>query len=306
MPPSVSPTGLNDPLANKNQLGKMWWSARHPPAQITTSFKDKTVLVTGANTGLGFQAAVKYAALGATCLILAIRTAAKGEDTKARVLKESGRADDGFIICLAVDLSTFASVRSFVNTLNARVPHIDVALLNAGIAPPSFTRSPDGHEMGVQVNVLSTALMAVLLLPKLRTSAAAGRGPVNLTFVNSHAHTEVEREWLQNRTLYAATVDEATWEMQRNYYMVKLLVIPAMLRIVAAVKGQNIIVNACCPFLCKTDLGRDFGLGARIFNGGFQAVFARSAEEGSRTLVSATTLGSESNGKLWMHDVLYP
>ncbi|KAM0332028.1 hypothetical protein ACHAQA_002294 [Verticillium albo-atrum] len=301
--PSTAP---RDPLANKGQLGKMWWSARNPPAQVTTSFEGRTVLVTGANTGLGFQAAVKYATLGASCLILTVRSAVKAEETKARVLKESGRVDGDFIIALPVDLSTLVSVRDFVAVLSARVPHIDVALLNAGIAPPSFTRSPDGHEMGVQVNVLSTALMAILLLPKLRASAAAGRGPVNLCFVNSHAHTEVKREWLRNRTLYVATTDEASWEMQRNYYMVKLLAIPAILRIIAAVKGQNIVVNMSCPFLCRTDLGRDFGLGAQIFNGGFQTVFARSAEEGSRTLVSATALGPESTGKLWMHDILYP
>ncbi|KAK4157708.1 hypothetical protein C8A00DRAFT_29392 [Chaetomidium leptoderma] len=45
-------------------MGKLRWGVKHPPADPTVSFAGKTVLVTGANTGLGLEAAVKYATLG--------------------------------------------------------------------------------------------------------------------------------------------------------------------------------------------------------------------------------------------------
>lgn len=66
--------------------------------------------------------------------------------------------------------------------------------------------------------------------------------------------------------------------------------------------GASIVVNACCPSICKTGLWREFGIRKRIHH----ALRARTAEEGSRTLVSATALGPESCGKLWSHDVLFP
>ncbi|KAH8156195.1 hypothetical protein CIB48_g12050 [Xylaria polymorpha] len=65
---------------------------------------------------------------------------------------------------------------------------------------------------------------------------------------------------------------------------------------------DDVGINACCPGMCRTDQGRDFPLGQRTFMGGFQAIFARSAEQGSKTLVSATDLGLESTGKFWVND----
>ncbi|KAK4234271.1 hypothetical protein C8A03DRAFT_37961 [Achaetomium macrosporum] len=66
-------------------LGKHCWAVNHPPADPTVSFAGKTVLVTGTNTGLGFEAAVKYAALGASRLILGVRSADKGEAAKQHI-----------------------------------------------------------------------------------------------------------------------------------------------------------------------------------------------------------------------------
>jgi NAD(P)-dependent dehydrogenase (short-subunit alcohol dehydrogenase family) len=71
-------------------------------------------------------------------------------------------------------------------------------------------------------------------------------------------------------------------------------------------KSPGIVVNAVCPSLCKTDLGRNFGTMSHISGFFFQGLFARTAEEGSRSLVSATALGPESHGRFWHHDILAP
>ena len=287
----------------------LWWSAHHPPNDPNVSFQSKTILVTGANTGLGFEAALKYAALGASKLLLAVRSIDKGNAAKAKIVQRTGFNADAISI-LQVDLGTFASVQRFVTDLSKSVEYVDVALLNAGLAAPKFSRSKEGWEMAVQVNVLSTALMALLLLPKLRATAAARRSLVHITFVNSVAHADVKSESFGGKTLLTAANDEALFDMEKNYGMVKLLGMAAMHGVAdAAAKGflgDSIVVNSCCPSLCKTDLGREFGIGMKVLMMGMQALLARTAEQGSRTLVSATALGLESSGKLWSHDILYP
>lgn len=308
--PGGPPPGLG-------MLGGLWWSRRHPPRDFQVSFAGKTVLVTGANTGLGFEAAAKYVALGAEKLIIAVRSLAKGDEAKRRILERTGRSSSEVdIAILTVDLSDYASVQEFVRNLGQETPYLDVALLNAGLGYPSFVESPTGWEMALQVNVLSTALMAALLLPLLRATAAARGRPVHLTFVNSHAHGMVQKEWCASAggSLLNAANDREKWDATRSYSMVKLIGIAVMQAVASAARSSSpsstdpkqpgIIVNAVCPSLCKTDLGRNFGTMSHITGFFFQAAFARTAEEGSRSLVSATALGPESHGRFWYHDIL--
>ncbi|KAK3306392.1 short-chain dehydrogenase/reductase [Chaetomium strumarium] len=309
-------------------LGKLRWGAKHPPADPTVSFAGKTVLVTGANTGLGFEAAVKYARLGASRLILGVRSADKGEAAKQRIVQLSGRRDDDFFITvLLVDMAHFDSVRAFVQALGRATPRLDVALLNAGLANPSFQQSAAGWEMALQVNVLSTALMAVLLLPLLRATAAAETGtppptPPHLTFVNSFGHMLAEREWLgPSGSLLELANNREGWDPRKSYATVKLQGMAVMQAVARATttttttssaeqqqqqQQPEVIVNAVCPSQCKTDLGRQYGLMSKILMAPYQALFARTAEQGARSLVSATALGPESHGRFWHHDILHP
>lgn len=202
--------------------------------------------------------------------------------------------------------------------LGQETQYLDVALLNAGLGNPKFEQSPAGWEMALQVNVLSTALMAVLLLPLLRDTAAGRGKSVHLTFVNSHGHNMVQKDWFApaGGSLLKAANDREKWDATRSYSMVKLIGIAVMQAVArgtasssaspASPKQPGIIVNAVCPSLCKTDLGRNFGTMSHISGFFFQAAFARTAEEGSRSLVSATALGPESHGRFWHHDILFP
>lgn len=210
-------------------LEKLRWGVKNPPTDPTVSFQGQTILVTGAYTGLGFESAVKYAALGVSRLILGVRSAEKGESAKERILQSSGRPSSDFITILIVDLSDFESVKSFVRALNETTTRLDVALLNAGLANPSFQQSAAGWEMGLQVNVLSTALMAILLLPLLRATAATTAAttpkttPPRLTFVNSFGHMLAERKWLHpSGSLIELADDKRWWELRKSYVIVKL------------------------------------------------------------------------------------
>ncbi|KAK1960818.1 short-chain dehydrogenase/reductase [Colletotrichum sublineola] len=289
---------------------RLLWSKRHPPEDPAVSFQGKTVLVTGANTGLGFEAAVKYTILGADKVILGVRSASKGEEAKRRIMDISGCSPD-VIIILQVDLADFGSVKTFVRDLEMVTPKLDVALLNAGLGNPTYEKS-GRWELSVKVNVLSTALMAILILPLLRSSAAAGESTPHLSFVNSHGHSMVSKDSpLVDGSLLKTANDEETWEMNKSYSLVKLLGMAVMQTVARMAAGEEqqpqIIVNAVCPDLCKTDLGRKWtGLMSNIGKTIFYALFARTAEQGARSLVSATALGPESHGRFWHHDILYP
>jgi NAD(P)-dependent dehydrogenase (short-subunit alcohol dehydrogenase family) len=189
--------------------------------------------------------------------------------------------------------------------LELRGAGLHIALLNAGLANPTFIENSTGYEEALQVNVLSTALMAILLLPLLRQTAKRGTDKPHFTFVNSNAHREPQSSWYTyNGSLLTFTNDASSFDPRKHYSAVKLLGMSVMLYI--ARTNPDIIVNACCPFLCKTELGRNFTLPFRVIMGVMQYFTARTAEEGARTLVGATVLGEESQGAFWTHDVLAP
>ncbi|KAF2105606.1 hypothetical protein BDV96DRAFT_677279 [Lophiotrema nucula] len=86
--------------------------------------------------------------------------------------------------------------------------------------------------------------------------------------------------------------------------MAKLLQLSVMLHL-SLTQSPHVVVNACCPGPCRTNLGRDFGIVLKSVMGVWQHFMARMAEEGSRTLVGATALGKEANGGFWINDVLH-
>ncbi|ORY17936.1 hypothetical protein BCR34DRAFT_474186 [Clohesyomyces aquaticus] len=304
----VTREASSSPALNLSGLAKLRWAVKNPPVDPDVSFAGKTVLVTGANVGLGFEAAIKYIEKGADKLFLGVRSAQKGEDAKQAIIQRTSCSSDRITI-VPVDLSSFSSVREFVVALENETPYLDIALLNAGLANPSYGKSPEGWELALQVNVLSTALMAILLLPLLRRTAEEKLTTPQLTFVNSLGHADVKSEWFTGSLLQAAN-DESKFDATKSYCMVKLLGMAVMKHIAWATTRPDgtpeIIVNACCPFMTRTNLGRNFPLHMKFFMGVFQRFLARNAEEGSRTLVGATALGKESQGRFWSHDVLYP
>lgn len=106
------------------------------------SFSGQTVLITGANTGLGFEAAVHIVHLSAEKVILGVRTPSKGEDAKAEI--ESRTKKSGVVEVWQVDLASYDSVKAFVRKAEG-LQRIDVVLENAGMLTEKFTMAEDNE-----------------------------------------------------------------------------------------------------------------------------------------------------------------
>lgn len=291
-----------------------WWAAHHLPKDPTSSFSGKAILITGANSGLGLEAAVKFAALGAARLILCIRSLQRGEAAKAEICRRAVY-DSNNIHLYEVNMETFESVAKLAKTLSAKEPRIDVAVLNAGVTAPSYALSPEGFEVTLQVNVLSTALLAVLLLPLLQGSSKLAGEPSRLEFVGSDGHRMVKPETFKfgsESKILEKFNSQEFFNYMTHYQVSKLLLMYAIDGIVKSTTpvaprspGSDVIITTVCPGLCRTNLGRGFSASLKIINGVFQSIFARTAEEGSRSIVSGAALGQDAHGQFWTHDVYF-
>ena len=141
------------------------WSPADIPLQ-----DGKVAIVTGANSGLGFEIACGLAAKGAT-LLIAGRSEAKGLDAVARIVDLAPKAVVAFDL---LDLADMASVRAFAARVGNAHPRIDILVNNAGVAmTPRRETTKDGFELQLATNYLGHFLLTSLLLPNLLRSAAA-------------------------------------------------------------------------------------------------------------------------------------
>ena len=148
-------------------------------------FSGQTVIVTGSNVGLGLEAARHFVRLHADKVILAVRTAVKGEAAR-RDIEASTGCPVGTVEMWELDLCCYASVIAFAKRAEG-LERLDVAILNASLMAYDF-QLVEQDETTITVNVVSTFLLALLLLPILRRSAARFATLPHLTIVSSDGH----------------------------------------------------------------------------------------------------------------------
>jgi retinol dehydrogenase 12 len=159
------------------------------PQLPSHDFLRQTVIVTGSNTGLGLEAARHFLNMRCSKLILAVRNISKGEDAKKSLLETSpSDVSATQIEVWPLDLSSSDSVRTFAHRASTTLARIDVLVSNAGISAPNFVISSDGWETTLQTNVISTCLLAVLMLPKMRETGERFKVMPHLVVVTSDTH----------------------------------------------------------------------------------------------------------------------
>ncbi|NQV73778.1 SDR family NAD(P)-dependent oxidoreductase [bacterium] len=130
-------------------------------SQQSSSFDTKTVLITGSNSGLGFEAARQFAAAGYGRVILACRTLEKANSARKELVALTGL--DPFET-LAVDVSSIDSAHKACEELISRGHQIDSLLLNAGlVSGDRVNKSEDGFELSFAASVIGHHIMTVRL-----------------------------------------------------------------------------------------------------------------------------------------------
>lgn len=203
----------------------------------------KTVVVTGGNSGIGFETALGLAAAGARTLITA-RDRAKGERAVEEIQQRSGSDQVELVV---FDLASLASVRAGAEEILRRCPVLHVLVNNAGLVLSQRSETVDGYETTFAVNHLGPFLLTTLVCKRLEECA-----PARIVNVASTAHTQARNgmpfDDLQSRTNYAG---------MRVYGESKLANILFTVELAKRLAGTGVTVNCLHPGTVATGYGRD-------------------------------------------------
>ncbi|CAK7218690.1 hypothetical protein SCUCBS95973_003565 [Sporothrix curviconia] len=277
-----------------------------------TDLTGHVAIITGGNSGIGFHAAEHLLSLKLSRLIIAVRTLPKGESAAARLLQTYPAAK---IEVWPLEMTSYASIQAFAARVASDLPRLDFTILNAGIMKPTFgVCASTGHEEVVQVNFLSTYLLAILMLPLCKAKAPASK-PGRLTIVSSGTSLTAKFVNRDMRPLLASFdavdpkgVSSAAWDPTDRYFTSKMLGHLFFVRLLKYLRAEDVIVNLVEPGMCKSsDLHRDLGGPVGLFIEGWKNVCGRKPQDGAWTYVDAVAVkGPESHGCFLMDWEIHP
>jgi NAD(P)-dependent dehydrogenase (short-subunit alcohol dehydrogenase family) len=205
---------------------------------------DKIIVITGANSGIGFEATKLFLSKNAL-VIMACRSMEKAEQAKSILLNEMPKAK---LDLLELDLSRFSSIHHFSHQLHKKYERIDVLLNNAGVMMTPFSRTQDGLELQQGINHFGHFLLTGLLLDMLCLSTDA-----RIVNIASLAHKGGKLDF--NNLMYE---DAKKYGPIKAYARSKLENILFTYELSRRIKQANmpIKVLAAHPGVSHTNLGR--------------------------------------------------
>ena len=221
----------------------------HEPPIPTASFREKTVIVTGASSGLGLEACRWMVRLGVSQIILACRNVDKGE-AAAKELQTSAACPSDTLKVWHLDLSSYASVNAFSDRVKAELPRLDVLIANAGLGTRTFRMTEDNEET-ITTNVVAMSLLAFLLHPKLCETATKYNTQTHITVTGSELYevASFKERKAPAGQLFATLNDKSKANMSDRYNVSKLLAVFVVKQIAALspLSSSGVIVNCVAP-----------------------------------------------------------
>ncbi|PFH48620.1 hypothetical protein AMATHDRAFT_42142 [Amanita thiersii Skay4041] len=277
-------------MARKTLLDFFHAQLSSVPPLVTKDLTGRTVIVIGANTGLGFEASKHFARMNPGRLILGCRNQVKGEQAISSIKRETGyeRAE-----LWLIDLLEFSSVKEFADKFERDGGRLDYLVLNAAIIPfEGRKETKDGWEHTLQVNCLSPSLLALRLLPHLVQTASEHSTVPRLVLVSSEAHFRTSFKDMvvnSNQPLQMLSNEKyCTSKIMRYRYSGSKLINVFFIRALNAhLKNRSVTINTVNPGYCYSEIRRGMTGIAAIFDWVFERLLAFKTEEGSRQLVWA-------------------
>lgn len=228
-----------------NKMNKQW------TVNDIKDLKGKVMIVTGGNTGLGYEAAKVFASKNAN-VILACRSTEKAEKAKNEILKEHPKAH---IDIIPLDLSDLKSVSKFVELFLKNYKRLDVLLNNAGIMMVPYQLTKDGFESNQGVNHLGHFALTSQLFPILKSTPQS-----RIVNVSSSAHKMGKMDF--DNYLY----EHGKYGKLKAYGRSKLSNLLFTYELDRKIKDKkyDIKVLAAHPGVARTDLGRHMKQGGLL------------------------------------------
>ncbi|KAJ7765100.1 hypothetical protein DFH07DRAFT_738005 [Mycena maculata] len=260
---------------------------KQPPV-VKTDLTGKTVVTVGTNTGLGFEAAKHFARMNPGRLILACRSQSRGQ---AAVDTEGGYGRGYTHVELwLIELGDFESVKHFADRFERDGGRLDILVENTAVSMQKYEATKDGWETSLQVNCLSTPLVAFLLLPSMIRTAQEHATIPRLVVVASETHywVTISRKIYEKGNILA-TLGNAkyctTKAMRMHYPLTKLLNVFFVRALNSCLGASLLIVDAVNPGFCVSKLRRNISGPVAWLANFMEWIMAFTTEEGGHRLV---------------------
>ncbi|KAM9840036.1 retinol dehydrogenase 14b [Aulostomus maculatus] len=206
------------------------------------TMRGKTIIVTGANSGIGKALVGELLKLQAR-VIMACRDQHSAAEAARDIRKHLG-PNLGEVVIKHLDLASLRSVRKFCEEIHQEESKIDVLVNNAGVYQCPYTKTEDGFEMQLGVNHLGHFLLTHLLLGLLKESA-----PSRIVVVSSKLYK-------YGRINFDDLNSENNYNKAFCYSQSKLANLLFTLELSRQLEGTGVTVNALTPGIVRTRLGR--------------------------------------------------
>ncbi|XP_054478643.1 retinol dehydrogenase 12, like [Anoplopoma fimbria] len=244
--------------------------------------EDKTVIITGANTGIGKETAIDLAKRGAK-VIMACRDMERGEAAVKEVTEISGSEN---VVCMKLDLADTKSIREFAEAINKGEPKLNILINNAGVMVCPYGKTTDGFEMQIGVNHFGHFLLTHLLIDLIKRSA-----PARIITVSSMAHSwgSINLEDINS---------EKGYDKKAAYSQSKLANVLFTRTLAKKLEGTGVTTYSLHPGVVQTDLWRHLS-GPQQFAMKIVSPFTKNSSQGAQTSIYCAvepSLVKESGG----------
>ena len=229
--------------------------------------KNKTAIVTGANSGMGMATVRALSDMGAKVIMLC-RSEKRGTQALEKLLTEDSSRDLELILC---DLGNYDSIRAFANIVRRSHDHIDIMVNNAGFISLDRQETKEGLERQFGINHIGHFLLTMSLIDLMGeggrivnvASGAHKTGKIHFDDINLHKGFNVIKAYSQSKLANVLFTRE----------------------LAKRVKDRGITVNCCHPGAVATNIGidRETGFGKTVT--GLLKPFFQTPEQGARTAI---------------------